>query len=241
VGSFIQDMADLLNIEINLSDLYERFLTKAQGYSGKVIGTVNSWVSDTLSFIFNFLIMLLASYSIFVDGDKLKEFVFKLSPLPYEQEQMILTKFSQMNYVTLVCNGIGGVIQGILAGIGLWMCGFNAIFLWSTIMVILAFIPLVGISIITIPASLYLIATGKVTSGVLFFCYTGTMALFVENWFKPKFMGKRIKVNSLLLLFYIIAGMGTFGMAGIFYGPLVCIIFLTMVQLFQEYYLPKLN
>jgi len=53
-------------------------------------------------------------------------------------------------------------------------------------------------------------------------------------------MGKRIKVNSLLVLFYIIAGMGTFGMAGIFYGPLLCIIFLTMVDIFQEYYLPKI-
>jgi predicted PurR-regulated permease PerM len=146
-----------------------------------------------------------------------------------------------MNFVTLICNGIGGIIQGLLAGLGLWLVGFESIFLWSTVMVILAFIPLLGISIITIPATIYLYATGKHTAATLFFIYTSVVALIVENWFKPKFMGKRIKVNSLLLLFYIIAGMGTFGMAVIFYGPLVCIIFLTMVEIFQDYYLPKFS
>ncbi|MCR9206400.1 MAG: AI-2E family transporter, partial [Halobacteriovoraceae bacterium] len=156
-------------------------------------------------------------------------------------EQMILEKFSQMNDVTLVCNGIGGVIQGLLAGAGMWLAGFESIFLWSVIMVILAFIPLLGISIITIPASIYLYFKGEPLAALLFFLYTGVIALLVENLFKPKFMGQKIKVNSLLILFYIIAGMGTFGMAGIFYGPIICIIFLTMVEIFQVYYLPRID
>jgi predicted PurR-regulated permease PerM len=233
--------SDITGVEVNLNELYGALLSKAQSYSGKVFGTVNNWVSDTISFLFNFLIMILAIFTIFLEGDKLKNFFFKLSPLPDEQEQIILEKFAQMNYVTLICNGLGGVIQGLLAGLGLWLAGFESIFLWSTMMVILAFIPLLGISLVTIPATIYLFATGNQTSAVIFFLYTSVVALFVENWFKPKFMGKRIKVNSLLLLFYIIAGMGTFGMAGIFYGPLICIIFLTMVDIFQEYYLPRFS
>jgi predicted PurR-regulated permease PerM len=240
VANFINRLADSFGVEVDLPSLYGNLLTKAQSYGGKVFGTINTWLSDTLSFIFSFIIMLLATFTLFVEGERLKIFAFKLSPLPDDQEQMILEKFSQMNYVTLVCNGIGGLIQGILAGIAMWACGFSSIFLWSTVMVILAFIPLLGISIITIPATIYLFAQGQSLSASLFLIFTMTMALVVENWFKPKFMGKRIKVNSLLVLFYIIAGMGTFGMAGIFYGPLLCIIFLTMVDIFQEYYLPKI-
>lgn len=241
VGSLIISLSDMAGIDVDLSEIYGSILQKAQSYSGKVFGTVNSWLSDTFNFLFQFLIMLLAIFTIFVEGDKMKVFVFKLSPLPDDQEQMILEKFSQMNYVTLICNGVGGIIQGVLAGAGMWLAGFQSIFLWSVIMVILAFIPLLGISIITIPASIYLYFKGRVLAATLFLIYTLAMALIVENLFKPKFMGKRIKVNSLLLLFYIIAGMGAFGMAGIFYGPLICIIFLTMVEIFQVYYLPKLN
>lgn len=241
VAKAITTLSMILGIEIDLNEVYSNLLMKAQSYSGKVFGTVNSWVGDTIAFLFNFLIMILAVFTIFVEGDKMKEFFFRLSPLPDEQEQQILEKFSQMNFVTLICNGLGGIIQGLLAGFGLWLVGFQSIFLWSTVMVILAFIPLLGISIVTIPATIYLFAIGKHTAATVFFIYTSTIALIVENWFKPKFMGKKIKINSLLLLFYIIAGMGTFGMAGIFYGPLICIIFLTMVDIFQDYYLPKFS
>jgi len=241
VGSFLISISEVVGIDLDLNELYGSILSKVQSYSGKIFGTVNHWVSDTISFLFNFLIMILAIFTLFVEGDRLKAFAFKLSPLPDDQEQKILEKFAQMNYVTLICNGLGGIIQGLLAGVGLWLAGFESIFLWSAVMVILAFIPLLGISIITIPAAIYLFAIGEQVSGTVFFLYTSVIALLVENWFKPIFMGKRIKVNTLLLLFYIIAGMGTFGMAGIFYGPLICIIFLTMVEIFQEYYLPRFS
>ncbi len=241
LASFIADTAGLLDIEVDLKEIYQNLLVKAQSYSGKLIGSVNALISDTFNFLFQFLIMILALFTLFVEGEKLKEFIFKLSPIPNDQEQIILEKFSQMNFVTLVCNGLGGLIQGAIAGAAMAAAGFSSIFLWSTIMVLLAFIPLVGISIITIPASIYLLITGKVGIGITFFIFTTVIALVVENWFKPKFMGSKIKVNSLLLLFYIIAGMGTFGMAGIFYGPIVCILFLTMVDLFQTHYVDKLS
>jgi len=241
LARLLSDVAGIVGIDLDLKEAYQALLVKAQSYSGKVLGTVNAMISDTLNFFFQFLIMILALFTLFVEGEKLKAFIFKLSPLPDDQEQMILEKFSQMNFVTLICNGIGGLIQGGIAGVAMAAAGFSSVFLWSTVMVLLAFIPLVGISIVTIPASIYLLLTGDVTTGVIFFIATTSIALIVENWFKPKFMGSKIKVNPLLLLFYIIAGMGTFGMAGIFYGPIVCILFLTMVDLFETHYVEKLS
>lgn len=236
----VRKIAETFDISVDLNGIYEGLISKVQSFAGKFFGTLNQIVSDIFNFIFQLLIMLVAIFSLFLDGHKLKQFFFHLSPLPDEQEQMILEKFSQMNYVTLVCNGIGGIIQGVLAGVGLWMAGISSVFLWTTAMVILAFIPLVGISIVTIPACIYLFAIGAKTSAIILFIYTTAISLIVENLFKPRFMGTRVKVNSMLLLFYIVAGMQTFGMAGIFYGPLLCTIFLAMVELFNEYYLPRL-
>ncbi len=239
-AQIIRNLSDTLDIEVDLDGIYEGLLSKVQAFAGKFFGTLNQIVSDVFNFIFQFFIMLIAIFSLFLDGNKLKKFFFDLSPLPDDQEQMMLEKFSQMNYVTLVCNGVGGIIQGVLAGVGLWMAGISSVFLWTTSMIILAFIPLVGISIVTIPACIYLFAIGAKTAATTLFIYTTAVALIVENLFKPRFMGSRVKVNSMLLLFYIVAGMQTFGMAGIFYGPLLCTIFLAMVELFNEYYLPRL-
>lgn len=239
-AQIVKRISVMLGLNIDLNSLYESSLSEIQHYAGHFFGTLNLVVSNFFNFIFQFLIMLVAVFSLFLDGNKLKRFFFDLSPLPDDQEQMMLEKFSQMNYVTIVCNGLGGIIQGCLAGIGLWAAGISSVFLWTSAMVVLAFIPLVGISIITIPACIYLFAIGAKTTAIILFFYTSIVALMVENIFKPRFMGTRVKVNSMLLLFYIVAGMQTFGMAGIFYGPLLCTIFLTMVELFNKYYLPRL-
>jgi predicted PurR-regulated permease PerM len=238
VAMLFKKVSASLDINYSPESVYPLILSKIQSLSGKGFTWVNNWISDTFSFLFQFLIMLLATYGLFLEGDQLKKYFFKLSPLPDREEQMILDKFIQMNYVTLVCNGIGGLLQGVLAGIGMALAGIDSIFLWTTVMTILAFIPLVGISIITVPACLYLFLIGKTYTAIILFIYCGVISLIVENWFKPKFIGQRIQVNGLLLLFYILAGMGAFGMTGIFYGPLICIIFLTMGELFLDNYVP---
>lgn len=232
---------DLVGSDLTKSEVYRLLLGKIQSYSGLVLSQINSWIGDTLNFLFQFLIMILAIYSFFLKGDKMKEYIFQLSPLPDDQEQLVLDRFNQMNYVTMVGNGLGGLIQGGLAGIGFWIAGISSVFLWSSIMVILAFIPLVGMSIVFVPACIYLFLTGKVATGIILLIYCGVVSLVVENWFKPKFIGNKLSADGLVMLFYIIAGMGVFGMLGIFYGPLLFIIFLTLSDIFTNYYLPHLN
>lgn len=240
-AQLLQSTADFFNIELSLQELEVYLLDILRNFSGYLLNTLNSWLGNILMLFFNFIIMLLVIYGLFVDGPKLKNFLFNLSPLPNEQEQLIVHKFNQMNYVTLVCNGIGGVLQGGLATIGFYFAGIPSLFLWFSLMVILAFIPLVGISFITLPTCIYLIVSGETTAGIILLIYTGSVSMIVENWFKPIFIGKRLKVNSLLVLMYIIGGIGVFGMAGIFYGPLICILFLTIVELYHNYYAHDFN
>jgi predicted PurR-regulated permease PerM len=241
IAQTLESILALIDSSLSKEEIYQILLVKVQSYSGLALNTVNGLIGDTFTFLFQFLLMTLALYGLFIEGENLKAYVFKLSPLPNEQEQLILEKFNQMNFVTLVGNGVGGLIQGGLAGIAFWVAGIPSIFLWTTTMIILAFIPLIGISIVTIPASLYLYITGAKSAGIALFAFTTIIGLVVENWFKPRFIGPRVRVNSLILLFYIIAGMGVFGMAGIFYGPLLCVIFLTMVEIFLNNYLPQLQ
>jgi len=141
-----------------------------------------------------------------------------------------------MNYITLVFNGICGIIQGVLAAVGFWIVGIQSLLLWTVLMILLAFIPLLGISLIYIPACIYLLIMGKYFYAAFLFIYCTLVALLTENWFKPAFMGKHVEMNSLLVFFSIIGGMSVFGMAGIFYGPLVISLFLTMAKLYKRKY-----
>ena len=239
IGLTIDHALDTFNSDMTKEDLYSLFIEKARGYLGYFVKLFKSLVANTLNLIFQFFIMLIISYALFLTGDNLKEYFFKLSPLPRDQEQKILDNYNQMNYVSLLGNGLGGVAQGILAGIAFWIAGIPSVFLWTTFMIILAFIPLLGMSIVFIPACIYLFIIGKTTSGILLLIWCGGIAFLVENVFKPKFIGDRLKVDGILLLLYIIAGMNVFGVLGLFYGPLLCIIFLTVSEIFTSYYLQE--
>jgi len=236
----IKKISELMKFELNFSAVKTTILEHLKNVTFTVFNTLSFWLNNLVSFLFQFFIMLLVIFSLFAEGPSIKDFILKLSPLPEEEEELIISKFNQMNYMTIVCNGLGGLIQGVLAGIGFWMAGIQSALLWSTIMVILAFIPLVGISIIFIPAGLYLLFTDKVISAVVLLVYCTLVALLVENWFKPKFVGNRLQINSILIFFSIMGGMSVFGMAGIFYGPLITIIFLTLVGLYHDKYAPKI-
>ncbi len=227
-----------LNVDYTYQTFQAVIIENAKEFSLNIFTALNALVGNIFSFLFNVLVMLLIIFALLSEGPRLKEFVLKLSPLPKKDEELIIHKFNQMNYVTLVCNGLGGLIQGLLAGLGFFLAGIGSSLLWGTIMVFLAFIPLVGISIVFIPATIYLLATGKIITAIILCVFCTVLSLVVENWFKPKFMGKQIKLDSLLILFSIICGMSAFGMAGIFYGPLVIIIFLTIVELYHQKYAP---
>lgn len=235
-AEIIDKVATSFDMEISKSDIESRILGSVKFLSSWILNVFNGLFSNLFAFLINSFLMILTTFALLHEGDQLKKFALKLSPMPDDQEHLLVDKFNQMNYVTLVCNGIGGLIQGFLAAIGLYLAGVESIFLWFVLMVVLAFIPLLGISVITFPASLYFMITGEVTKGIILLVYCSLVALIIENWFKAKFIGDRIKINGMLIFFYIMGGMSFFGMAGIFYGPLILSIFLTMTDLYHDYY-----
>ncbi|MDB9787026.1 AI-2E family transporter [Bacteriovoracaceae bacterium] len=235
-GKIANEIYQTLNLEYNPASIKTELYGHAQSALGYIANALNEQVKNIFAVLFNIIVMTFSIYMIFVEGPKLKQFIFSLSPLPDNQEQQIIDRFNQMNYVSLIANGLGGVAQGLLAGIGLYFAGFESVLLWTFLMIIFAFIPLLGISIITIPAAIYLWVKGEAITALFFLIYTSIVALIVENWFKPKFIGSRIQINSFFILICIMGGMAKFGMPGIFYGPLIGITFLTIVDIYHDSY-----
>jgi predicted PurR-regulated permease PerM len=233
----IRDTLDDFNISYDPTVLRERIGVFIKTYAGVAINYFNTILGNLLKFSLDFTMALAACYVFLAYGQSLKKYLFTLSPLPRDEEELILLRFNQMNYVSLVCNGIGGIIQGVLAGIAFYFCGLPSVFLWTVIMIFLAFIPLLGISVITFPATLYLyLVQGKAVAAIVFFVITTVMALAVENWFKPKFIGNRIEAHPVFILFCIVGGLNSFGIVGVFLGPIVGTLFLTTAGLYQDKY-----
>ncbi|MBN1381269.1 MAG: AI-2E family transporter [Deltaproteobacteria bacterium] len=201
--------------------LYEQFLYVA---------------SNTMTFVVNFFLMVLVVFFLLLDGERLLIYILNLSPLPTDQERMLIRKFKEMASAILIGNGLAGIIQGVLGGLLFCVFGLPSAFLWGVVMGILAFIPILGIGLVIVPAAVYLLLTGKIIAGVSFLIFYLIVMVIIEYIFKPKLVGERAKMHPLLVFFAIIGGLKLFGILGIIYGPLVVTAFMTLADIYHINY-----
>jgi predicted PurR-regulated permease PerM len=225
-----------LNMEITGEEL-----NKAISEVGKFVGLflfqqASSIASNVFKFFVYFFFMLLIIYYLLFDGDKLIAFIIDLSPLPKEQDEKLIQKFKDMAGAILIGNGLCGLIQGVAGGIVFFLFGFNSPFLWGVIMALLAFLPIIGIGVVFIPVALYLFLKMRIASGIFFVVFYIILSGGIEYLLKPKLVGQRVKMHTLLVFFSIIGGLKMFGILGIIYGPLVATAFLTLTDIYYTSY-----
>ena len=101
---------------------------------------------------------------------------------------------------------------------------------------LLAFLPIIGIGAVLLPAAVFLFLKGRFGAGIFFVIFYLVLSAGVEYGFKPKLVGQRVKMHTLLVFLSIIGGLKLFGILGIIYGPLVVTAFLTLADIYQSNY-----
>jgi predicted PurR-regulated permease PerM len=229
------------NFQITVEEL-NTYISEIAKFVGLFLyNQARSIASNMMAFIINFFLMLLVTYYLLIDGGRLISFIIDLSPLPSNQDQILLKKFKDMAGAILIGNGAGGLIQGLAGGGVFSIFGLPSPFLWGVIMGLLAFLPIIGIGIVFIPAAIYLFLKGRIASGIFFIVFYVVLSGGVEYFFKPKLVGQRVKMHTLLVFLAIIGGLKLFGILGIIYGPLVITAFLTLTDIYRTNYQTMVN
>jgi predicted PurR-regulated permease PerM len=138
----------------------------------------------------------------------------------------------------VVGNGLAAVIQGLAGGLVFSILGLHAAVLWGVVMAILAFIPVVGISLVYIPFTAILLLVGETSRAVGLFVPLAIIATIVEYWLKPLLVGRRAQMHTLLVFLSLIGGAIVFGAVGLLLGPLMMTALLTLTGIYRERYRP---
>ncbi len=216
-------------------------LNRAISQVGKVVGLflyqqASAIASNVVDFVIYFFFMLMIVYFLLIDGNKLIAFLINLSPLPREQDEKLIAKFQDIAGAILIGNGLGGLIQGTLGGFVFYLFGFNSPFLWGVLMSLLAFLPIIGIGLVFIPAAVYLFFSDRIGAGVFFIVFYIILSGSIEYIFKPKLVGHRLQLHTLLVFLSIVGGLKAFGILGIIYGPVIVTAFLTLTDIYHTNY-----
>ena len=197
---------------------------------------LSSVASNLLSFLVHFFMMMLVIFYLFRDWERLRGYLIDHLPMPQDQLEKVATKFNEMGRAVFFGNGLSGIIQGILGGFGFALFGLNAPVLWGAVIGLMAFLPVIGASVVFIPATLILLFQGQIGLGAGFFLYNALYSCIIEYLLKPRLIGKGMQMNSLLVFIGIIGGIKMFGILGIIYGPLTMTIFLTLAEIYRLEY-----
>ena len=194
------------------------------------------WAANIMQFLIDFLFMILVIFFLLADHEKLVNFLLEISPLPDDQERLLVAKFEEMAGAVLVGNGICGIIQGVLGGAMFAVFNIGPPVLWGGIMAILAFLPIFGIGLVLIPTAIILLIKGKTGLAVFVAVFYMILSFSMEYAVKPKIVGEKVKMHTLLVFLSIMGGLSVFGFMGIIYGPLIVAVFMTLADIYKSNY-----
>jgi predicted PurR-regulated permease PerM len=135
---------------------------------------------------------------------------------------------------TIKGTGVVGITQGALGGLGFWIAGIQGAALWATVMAVFSILPGLGTAIVWVPAVIYLFAVGKTLAAILLTAWCVVIVGTVDNFLRPRLVGKDTKMPDLLVLLSTLGGITMFGAVGVVIGPIVAALFVTVWEIYGE-------
>jgi len=188
------------------------------GTSGGVTYT-REFAGQLLHRFFDFLLTLLALFFVYQHGISLSQHILASTRKLFGDRGTRYTLHAT-DAIRATVNGmiLIGLGKGLLMGAGYALAGLNNPALLGAITGIFAMIPFAA-KLIFSACSLVLVAEGHITAGAGLFTYGMILTLVADNYIRPALIGGVVKLPFIWTLLGIIGGMETFGLLGLFLGP----------------------
>lgn len=211
--------------------------------------TMGQWITKqvvvfgqaTFSVVIGFLLMMYILFFLLRDGPSIGRTIFHVLPLGNEREKGLFMNFALITRSIFKGTLVIAVIQGVIGGILFWIAGINGVLLWSIVMMFLSVIPVIGPSIIWIPAGIVLLLTGAVWQGILILVGGLVIISLIDNILRPLLVGRDVKIPDAIILISTLGGLTMFGITGFIIGPVIAGFFLSLWKIFEVDYRGELE
>ncbi len=232
LDAYLQRIPFYEELRINHLQVIQQAGSLATVMSRLLVEWVSSVTLGTANFIFMGFVFLYSMYFLQMDGIQLVEKFLYYLPLKTSEERMMLAKFTSVTRATLKGSLLIGLLQGALAGIAFAVAGIpNSVF-WGSVMALLAAIPNVGAALVWIPAFIILFVQGHWATGISLALFCGLVVGSLDNVLRPILVGKDTRMHELLIFLSSLGGIVMFGLPGIFIGPVIASLFISLWEMY---------
>jgi len=225
--------AKLLMLGMPEPDLRSIAVKAAETISQFLVRHSSSVFSGFATFLFNFVVMMVGTYYMFLSGPALMEELRRLSPLRREHEDKIIAKFTEITRATFEGNLMTALLQGIAGGLVFLGFGLPSPLLWGAVMTFLSLVPLVGTALVWGPVVIYYLLTGQWARGAILFFLCAVVVGSIDNFIKPMLIRRRAQIPTIWVFVGVMGGVGAFGFLGFVLGPLMFAVLFTLIEIYQ--------
>lgn len=219
-------------------DVVARIAAAGAGLGGFFYKQGVSLATGLARFVIGFLVWVIVLFYLLVYGPAVRAWFRDTVPLQADEQELLRHRFMDMASSLVVGNGAAAIIQGVAGGMIFALLDLPGPVLWGVVMGLLAFIPVVGISLVFMPVWAVLMLAGQTGRAFALLIPLAVLAAVVEYWLKPVLVGRRAQLPTLLVFFSLLGGFDAFGAVGLLIGPLMMTVFLTLVAIYRQYYRP---
>ena len=212
----------------------------------KAAGTIGSWLSShAFSFIgsaqsavIDIMISIFGLYYLLTGPNGGWSSVREYIPFSAHTADTLRDRFVAVTEATTLGSGAVVLAQGLLIALAFVVTGLPDPLFWGAIALVAAILPLVGSSLIWIPAALFLFSQHRYVAAAAM-VLIGGFASNVEHLLRPLVSRRKANVHPMITLVGALAGIRQFGLIGILLGPLAIALVFELLRFFREEYIGR--
>ena len=213
--------------QINLPETVKSFTTWVSNSAGSLI-------KGSIFQIIGFVITIYLLFFFLRDRQSAKQHLARFLPLSSAQSQQLFMHIGDTIHAIVYGTLAIAAVQGCLGGLMFWWLDLPAPLLWGVMMGFLAIIPVLGTSIIWLPAALFLALEGNWVQGFILVLWGMLVVGTVDNLLRPMLVGNRLHQHTLLVFISLVGGLMLFGSSGLILGPVVLAITLFLTSIWSS-------
>jgi predicted PurR-regulated permease PerM len=184
------------------------------------------------TFFVGLVLMIFTLFFFYVDAPYLSRLVIHAIPIRKAYMRTLRGKFMDITRNLFLGYILVALIQAVLAYIIFTLFRVSGALVLAGLTFICVFIPMIGGGLVWLPLGIIRILTGNVFDGILFLVVSGLFISLLDNILRPMFLKDRIQLHPLIIFFAILGGVNVFGFNGLILGPMIVILFLTVLDMF---------
>jgi len=191
-------------------------------------------VSQTFGLIFNGLLTLLVTFYFLTQKEAMLRYIYSVNPLRQTDTDRLVSRATEVMSATVRGNLLIVAVQAVLGGVGFAIFGLSSPVLLGALYGLASLIPVVGITLVWLPAAAYLIVTGNLVSGIGIAAWCIISNLLMDNVISPKIVAGETRLHPLFILFGVLGGVQLFGLFGIILGPTIIALSFIALEMYRQ-------